>query len=180
MDRCSSRNRIGEKRGYAYETVSVDTEYEYSPFGEVIRSSGVYADANTFCFSTKYLDVETGFYYYGFRYYDPVTGRWLNRDPLGEAGGLNLYGFVGNDPINSIDLLGLKACEMGPDDEPRNVHEDTETIIDPNKPLDEQEDCYNCHSHAWHDKEGDPSDPGNEGLPPRWDNSPEDDFFKCN
>ena len=74
VDRCSSRNRIGEKRGYAYETVSVDTEYEYSPFGEVIRSSGIYADVNTFRFSTKYLDVETGLYYYGYRHYDPARG----------------------------------------------------------------------------------------------------------
>jgi RHS repeat-associated protein len=57
--------------------------------------------------STKYQDAETGLYYYGRRYYHPETGRWLNRDPLGEEGGLNLYGFVLNDPINTIDLFGL-------------------------------------------------------------------------
>ena len=46
-------------------------------------------------------------YYYGYRYYDPVTGRWPSRDPIEEKGGVNLYGFVNNDGINSIDLFGL-------------------------------------------------------------------------
>ena len=61
---------------------------------------------NPWQFSTKYFDPETAFSYYGYRYYDPVTGRWPSRDPIGERGGLNLYGFVGNEPINSFDLLG--------------------------------------------------------------------------
>ena len=43
---------------------------------------------------------------YGFRFYSPSQGRWLNRDPIEEAGGLNLYGFVGNDPVNRWDYLG--------------------------------------------------------------------------
>lgn len=44
--------------------------------------------------------------YYGYRYYDPVTGRWPSRDPIGEDGGLNLYGFVHNSPVSSIDARG--------------------------------------------------------------------------
>ena len=106
VDRCSSRNCIGENRGYAYETASVDTEYEYSPFGEVIRSFGSYADANAFRFSTKYWDEETEFYYYGYRHYDSATGRWLSKDPIEEQGGLNLYAFVGNRAINFVDYDG--------------------------------------------------------------------------
>ena len=49
---------------------------------------------------------------YGYRYYDPLTGRWPSRDPIGERGGINLYGFVGNDPIQTIDLFGFcsKKC----------------------------------------------------------------------
>ena len=46
--------------------------------------------------------------YYGYRYYDPKTGRWPSRDPIEEEGGLNLYGFVGNDGLNESDVLGLK------------------------------------------------------------------------
>jgi hypothetical protein len=46
--------------------------------------------------------------YYGYRYYDPQTGRWPSRDPIEEEGGVNLYGFVGNIPINHVDFLGLE------------------------------------------------------------------------
>ena len=52
-------------------------------------------------------DTASGVTVYGFRYYDPETGRWLSRDPIEERGGLNLYGFVGNDGVNWVDILGL-------------------------------------------------------------------------
>ncbi len=80
--------------------------YEYGPFGEAIRASGVMAKVNSFRFSTKYTDDETDLSYYGYRYYNASTGRWLSADPLAERGGFNLYGFVGNNPANHIDLLG--------------------------------------------------------------------------
>jgi len=57
----------------------------------------------------------SGVRYYGYRYYDPVTGRWPSRDPIGEMGCLNVYGMVSNRVVNWIDILGLaevdcKAC----------------------------------------------------------------------
>ncbi len=52
-----------------------------------------------------------GVTYYGYRYYDPVTGRWPSRDPIGEEGGINLYGMVGNDSVNRWDVLGLEWTE---------------------------------------------------------------------
>jgi len=58
--------------------------------------------------STKYTDSETGLRYYGYRYYQPETGRWASRDPLEELGGLNVYAFVANSPNSLIDLLGAK------------------------------------------------------------------------
>ncbi|TAE89542.1 MAG: hypothetical protein EAZ81_12830, partial [Verrucomicrobia bacterium] len=67
-------------------------------------------------FSTKPLENTTGLYYYGYRYYHPQTGRWINRDPIEEEGGLNLYGFVGNDGVNRLDLMGLETYpELIPD-----------------------------------------------------------------
>jgi uncharacterized protein RhaS with RHS repeats len=45
--------------------------------------------------------------YYGYRYYDPLTGRWPSRDPIEEKGGVNLYGFVGNSGVGHFDILGL-------------------------------------------------------------------------
>ncbi|MCH7227577.1 RHS repeat-associated core domain-containing protein [Verrucomicrobiaceae bacterium E54] len=58
-------------------------------------------------FSTKPQDGVTGLYYYGYRWYDPVTGKWPSRDPIGERGGVNLYGFAYNSPSFSVDILGL-------------------------------------------------------------------------
>ncbi len=87
---------------------SIVAHYEYDPFGRIAASTGAYADENPYRFSTKYQDTETGLLYYGFRYYSPELGRWLNRDPIEEEGGYNLYGFVYNEPVNYIDVLGNK------------------------------------------------------------------------
>jgi RHS repeat-associated protein len=86
---------------------SVAASYEYDAYGTIVSSSGSFAGSNPFRFSTKYLDSETGLYYYGYRYYSPELGRWVSRDPLEEDGGINLYGFINNDPVNFLDALGL-------------------------------------------------------------------------
>jgi len=81
--------------------------YEYGPFGEVIRQTGPMAKANPIRFSTKYQDDESDLLYYGYRYYKASTGTWPNHDPIQEQGGLNLYGVAQNDLLNRIDYLGL-------------------------------------------------------------------------
>jgi len=86
----------------------LEAVYEYSSFGQLVRSSGTYSAANPFRFSTKFTDTETGLVYYGYRYYSTTLGRFINRDPIAESGGVNLYGFVGNDPCNWVDYLGLE------------------------------------------------------------------------
>ena len=91
-----------------FET-TILAKYEYDPFGNVVAKSGPEADSNPFRFSTKYQDNETELSYYGYRYYGADMGRWLSRDPIGEDGGENLYGFVGNRPIIQFDTLGLFA-----------------------------------------------------------------------
>ena len=75
---------------------------DYDPFGNIIAGTltGEYG------FSTKPLIDGILMYYYGFRYYDPETGRWPSHDPIGEYGGINLYHFVYNNPINDQDYLG--------------------------------------------------------------------------
>ena len=87
--------------------INVTAQYDYGPFGELIRSTGPMAKGNPFRFSTKYTDDETDLIYYGYRFYNPSTGRWLSRDPLEEVGGLNLYSFVKNDCINFMEFNGL-------------------------------------------------------------------------
>jgi len=88
--------------------------FEYDPFGREVRATGPALAHAKFRFSSKYFDVESGLSYYGYRYYNPETGRWLNRDPIGEAGGINLYGFVVNDPLNRFDPFGLSYFAYRP------------------------------------------------------------------
>ena len=85
----------------------------YDPFGNVISGTLV----GEYGFSTKPFVDGPDWYYYGFRYYDPVTGRWPSRDPLGEYGGLNLYVIVGNNSLNDWDYLGLhcRDCQTEKD-----------------------------------------------------------------
>jgi RHS repeat-associated protein len=92
--------------------------YEYGPFGEQTVATGSLSTAFRHRFSTKPLDEETGYYYYGYRSYDPLGGRWMGRDPIEESGGVNLYGMLGNAMIVRSDKLGLegidvKACGCG-------------------------------------------------------------------
>jgi RHS repeat-associated protein len=69
------------------------------PFGELLRATGPIVRANPFRFSTKYQDDETDLLCYGYRYYNPSTGRWLSKDPLEEMGGLNLYCMTKNNAV---------------------------------------------------------------------------------
>ena len=85
---------------------NIVAEYTYDAFGKTIAQSGSMADIFRIRFSSKYYDSETGLYYYGYRFYSPSLMRWLNRDPIEEGGGLNLYGFCVNNPISRIDPNG--------------------------------------------------------------------------
>lgn len=85
---------------------TIVASYDYGPFGETLQRKGSYT-TNPFGYSTKYTDAETGFIYYGQRYYNPETGRFINRDPSEESGGLNLYGFCGNNGVDRWDYLGM-------------------------------------------------------------------------
>lgn len=91
---------------------SIVAEFEYGAFGEPIRSTGPMVELLSFGYSTKYLDTETGLFYYGYRYYSREWGRWLSEDPIEESGGFNLYGFVDNDGISYVDDLGCRKREV--------------------------------------------------------------------
>ncbi len=97
-------------------------QYEFGPFGEVIRATRPMAKANPFGFSTKYQDDESDLLYYGYRYYNSATGRWMIRDPFAEefdteklrpsVEDANLYQFVLNEPLIHIDNLGLYRVDF--------------------------------------------------------------------
>ncbi len=101
-------------------SASVSGTYRYDAFGRTLATSGSIASANVYRFSSKPVQPNSGLYDYGFRFYDPSLQRWINRDPILEAGGINVYGFVLNTPTDLIDPLGLTdnsvnaACRNNP------------------------------------------------------------------
>ncbi len=103
---------------------SLAAKYRYDPYGNTISSSGSLAAANTYRFSSKEIHANSGIYYYGYRFYDPNTQTWVNRDPIGELGGLNLYQAMQNSPSIRVDpngrpifviwpFSGKAACTLG-------------------------------------------------------------------
>src|SRR5210317_2542535 len=82
----------------------------YDPFGKAMVNEDVDGDGNTVTlnvrFPGQYYDAESGLHYNYFRYYDPSTGRYITSDPIGLAGGLNTYGYVGGNPLRYTDPTG--------------------------------------------------------------------------
>jgi RHS repeat-associated protein len=107
---------------------TVSANYEYDPFGQVIRATGLMAKANPFRFSTKYQDDESGLNYYGYRFYNPSGGTWLSRDPLEEESSDNLYGFVANEGVNDVDAYGLWQIQRKGDDRALAIADKGDTV----------------------------------------------------
>jgi len=84
-------------------------EAAYLPFGQAQELLATIT--NNLRFPGQYFDVETGLHYNWLRYYDPSTGRYMTPDPIGLAGGINLYRYAGANPVNYIDPYGLSYME---------------------------------------------------------------------
>jgi len=95
------------------ETGSTVESYEYDAWGNVL---GIYGPdnqqldnsqlGNRYLFQGREYDSQTGLYYFRARWYSPEAGRWLSKDPIGISGGLNLYAFCDNNPVNFVDPMG--------------------------------------------------------------------------
>lgn len=79
--------------------------YGYTPWGETTATEN--GPKNPLRYAAREYDSETGLYYNRARYYDPSLGRFISEDPIGLAGGINVYAYVGNDPVNATDPSGL-------------------------------------------------------------------------
>ena len=90
---------------------AVSDSYEYAPFGAVVRQCGAGASTNVWRFSSEFAEHDTGTVYYNFRHYEPLSGRWLNRDMVEEQFGIysedGLFVSFLNDPIGVVDAIGL-------------------------------------------------------------------------
>ncbi|HQI31975.1 MAG TPA: RHS repeat-associated core domain-containing protein [Verrucomicrobiota bacterium] len=94
------------------EKHAVVARYVYEPFGNVVSMSGPLAEVNLYRFSSKEAHPVTGLVYYGFRFYDPNLQRWVNRDPIEEDSGGNLYEFCYGAPVVWADPDGLAASDF--------------------------------------------------------------------
>ena len=106
------------------------------PFGETQAESG--ASTTALRFPGQIADDEAGYTYNYFRDYDPTTGRYLQSDPIGLAGGLNTYAYVGGNPVNYVDPYGLVAIPLL---NPLDLIPDEQVCYpanDPNDPLQPQ------------------------------------------
>ena len=83
------------------------TRYHYDAFGELLEDD---ISKNEYTFTGQRLDPESGLYHFHFRKYDAEAAAWITPDPIGILGGINLYQYAGNNPINAKDWLGLLAC----------------------------------------------------------------------
>jgi RHS repeat-associated protein len=94
---------------------AVVERYRYSAFGvvEVLNPDFTPKVSNMpsqpFTFASREWEPESQLYFCRNRFYGPFLGRFMSRDPIGEEGGTNLYGYVDNDPVNLVDPLGLRV-----------------------------------------------------------------------
>lgn len=94
-------------------SATASATYEYDAFGKVLVMKGDFCDLFGWRFSSKYQDEVNGMLYFGFRFFNPDFGRWINRDPLEETGGNNIFSFVANKSPNNYEVLGLFCCRLG-------------------------------------------------------------------
>jgi RHS repeat-associated protein len=85
--------------------------FDYDPYGNPTRTKGLIS--TDFRYAGMFYEQNSGLYLTQYRPYDSRSGRWLSRDPIGESGGVNLYGYVGENPVTYTDSLGL-ACSPSP------------------------------------------------------------------
>jgi RHS repeat-associated protein len=91
------------------QSQSMVAAYRFDPFGNQIGQAGTLGSANVYRFSSKEI-MTGGLYYYGYRFYVPWLQRWVNRDPIQETGGLNLYCMDHNNPVDNVDPDGRSAA----------------------------------------------------------------------
>lgn len=105
-------DHLGTPRALFTSTGVVTWSAAYTPFGRaVVATSSVVV--NPLRESNQYYDRESGLHYNEQRFYDPELGRYLRKDPIGFAGGINLYAYVQNNPARWIDPTGEKPESPG-------------------------------------------------------------------
>jgi RHS repeat-associated protein len=100
-----TQDRLGSVGELVDQSGVLQASYEYDPYGVRTQLSG--AMNSDLGFASLFHESQSGFDLAKYRAYDSTLGRWLNRDPISEKGGVNLYDYVTNDPINLKDTTGF-------------------------------------------------------------------------
>ena len=104
-----AEDHLGSIRDLRMGDGQVQASYDYDPYGAPTRTDetgGVHAD---YRYAGLVHHAPSGLYLAHYRAYSAADGRWMSRDPIGEAGGVNLYAYVGGSPLNYSDPMGLAA-----------------------------------------------------------------------
>jgi RHS repeat-associated protein len=172
------KDHLGSVRVTVNDSGTVVAYNDYDPWGMQLDGRNSTSAANEkLKFTSKERDVETGYDYFGARYYDSRIARWLQVDPLERVkNNLSTYQYVNNNPIFYRDPDGQKEKPFNAlFDKPITRISGTATYF-----KDGPSKAYNCHSFAWHNSMGDMSDSRNRNVIAmgawRWDNFPDDDI----
>jgi RHS repeat-associated protein len=126
-------DHLGSIRNLTDASGTIQAQLDYGLYGEVTDVSG--SIQPDFAYTGLFYHQRSGLYFAEYRAYDCALKRWLNRDLIGEAGGINLYEYVLNNPISLTDLTGRQAtCDGKPSPTPTPSPKPTpKKPDDPNK-----------------------------------------------
>jgi RHS repeat-associated protein len=121
-----TRDHVGSIREATGPQGVIRARYDYDPYGRRTElTEDLHAD---FGFTGHFYHAPSGLHLALYRAYDADAGRWLSRDPIGEDGGLNLYDYVGNNPLTETDPFGLWGRDA--DDNPGGVNDIPSIVVD--------------------------------------------------
>ena len=102
-------NDLGSVIALTDSAAAVVETYRYTAYGQPEPPSAV---GNPYLYTARRYDSEISLYYYRARYYDPHLRRFIQPDPIGYLGGMNLYAYVGNSPVSFVDPWGLANINL--------------------------------------------------------------------
>ena len=150
------KDRLGSVSELVTTSGGVAAQYTYDPYGNPTTVSGnVVSDIG---YAGYFYHAASGLNFALYRSYDPSHARWLNRDPLTEAGGVNLYAYLASGPLSADDPLGLAPCTI---DLNQLVHNAKAGTIDPKTKMPRTQGGGNCALTV----KGDISNAGGPTLP---------------
>jgi len=121
---------LGSITALTDSTGKVVQTYDYDSFGNL--KDQMNRVKQPYAFTGREWDKETGLYYYRARYYDPMEGRFISKDPIGFEGGINLYNYGESNPINNTDPFGLRPPTIDPGPAGGNATVPASFVWDPN------------------------------------------------